>query len=234
MMPSPASIRRRSGFGRTSHHAFTLIELLAVMVIILILAGLILNIAGNAQYKSAFARATAEIKQMENACESYKIDNGTYPRDNATNGYTDKLNAQGTGGTPPDPSTYINASKYLFQQLGGYSNVSGSTTTSTSKVYITFLPSQLLNSDGSSVSAGVSTTTYLVDPFGLSYGYSTANQLAQDQNNATANSANPAASAAGYNPTFDLWSTGGYASAGKAYPTSVTASQYNTLWAKNW
>ena len=232
MIFPPASIRRRSGSIRASHHAFTLIELLAVMVIILILAGLILNIAGNAQYKAAMSRATAEIKQMETACESYKIDNGTYPRDNATNSYTDKLNAQGAGGTPPDPSTYINASKYLYQQLSGYSNVSGSTTTPTSKVYITFLPSQLLNSDGSLVSAGTNTTTYIADPFGFSYGYSTANQLAQDQNNTTPNSAN--ASTAGYNPTFDLWSTGGYATAGKSYPNNLTAAQYNTVWAKNW
>ena len=44
------------------------------MVIILILAGLILNIAGNAQLQGVRCHArTAEIKQMETALESYKV-----------------------------------------------------------------------------------------------------------------------------------------------------------------
>ena len=39
----------------------------------------------------------------------------------------------------------------------------------------------------------------------------------------------------GYNPTFDLWCTGGYSSKSKAYPTDLsTASAQATLWTKNW
>ena len=230
-----ASIRRRPGSVRASHRAFTLIELLAVMVIILILAGLILNIAGNAQYKAALSRANAEIKQMETACESYKVDNGTYPRDNATNNYTDNLNAQ----TATDPNastapTYSNASAYLFQQLSGITFTSGSTTPTLTKAYITFLPGQI-----STGSATPTSSTYIIDPFGFSYGYSTANQLAQDN----ANSTTPATAVdttKGYNPTFDLWSTAGYSpTGGKSYPTTIpngstAAAFYSTLWAKNW
>ena len=194
---------------------------------------MILNIAGNAQYKAAMSRATAEIKQMETACESYKVDNGTYPRDNGTTNYTDTLNAQQN--SDPTVTLYTNASTYLFQQLSGNTQfATGSGTTAASKIYITFLPNQLMNSDGTAVSAVLNKSTYLADPFGFSYGYSTANQLAQD----TANSTNPPGtvdSSKGYNPTFDLWSTGGYSpSGGKSYPTTVTSATYNTLWAKNW
>jgi prepilin-type N-terminal cleavage/methylation domain-containing protein len=231
LRPVLAAWRTCSNSG--SRAGFTLIELLAVMAIIVILAGLILNIAGGAQYKAAMSRANAEIQQMSTAMESYKADNGTYPRDNGTTNYTDTLNAQGPNGNPPppDPSTYNNANAYLFQQLSGYSGLATGSTALT-KVYITFLPGQL-----STGSATPTTSTYILDPFGFDYGYSTANQLAQDQNNAVAGSANPPINQAGYNPTFDLWSTGGYATGGKNY-TSITPalqpSQYNTLWAKNW
>ena len=174
--------------------AFTLIELLTVIAIILVLAGLLLNVAGNANYKSSLARATTEVKAMETAMESYKTDNGTYPR----NGDTDTLNAQ--SGT--DPSAYTNANKYLFQTLSGYG--SNPTATLASKQYFEFKPGQL-----SSGTANPTNTTTILDPFGLMYGYSTANAKAQD----TANATNPPGTVdatKGYNPTFDLWSTGGY------------------------
>ena len=198
---------------RARRDAFTLIELLTVIAIILVLAGLLLSIAGNANYKSAFARATAEIKAMETALESYKADNGTYPRDATT---TDSLNSQMA--TPPDPSTYVNSCKYLYGCLSGYTG----STTNFNKRYMEFKPGQLY--DGASAPT---TNTYIIDPFGFCYGYSTINaakvELAQD------------ASTSGYNPTFDLWSTGGYATAGKKYPTGAsTGSAAVALWAKNW
>jgi hypothetical protein len=59
------------------------------------------------------------------------------------------------------------------------------------------------------------TVIAIVDPFGNSYGYSTANQ---------ANTAN------GYNPTFDLWSTSGVA----ASPTPAPPATQQDRWIKNW
>ena len=248
-----ASTPRRTGFARPSRHAFTLIELITVITIILILAGLILNIAGNAQYKAAMARANSEIKQMETAITSYQTDNGTVPRDTAGTGTTDTLNAQQS--TDPTTTAYINASSFLFKVLSGNTQLfaSGSPyyTATQGKPYVTFAPNQLMTPDNSASNAPLDTSTYLVDPFGFSYGYSTANLYAQEQNNAAAGSASVAA--AGYNPTFDLWSTGGYTTApggnstgGKSYPappasytgnTSTQSSQQGfdaTLWAKNW
>jgi general secretion pathway protein G len=68
--------RRRAGF--------TLIELLVVIVIIMILVGIVIGAAKYARTKAARSRAQAEIAAMENALESYKSDNGVYPRSTTT------------------------------------------------------------------------------------------------------------------------------------------------------
>ena len=198
--------------------AFTLIELLTVIAIILVLAGLLLGIAGNANYKSSMSRAIAEVQAVSTALESYKADNGTYVR----NAATDALNAQ-TNTNPSDPA-YTAAGQYLYQTLSGYgSNPSGTFVT---KQYFDFKPGQL-----STGNATPTPSTYPIDPFGLAYGYSTANALAQD--NANANNTAVSASA-GYNPTFDLWSTGGYGTGGKTYPNGAAGTACAVLWAKNW
>jgi len=59
--------------------AFTLIELLLTIVIIMILAGLVIMTAGNIQKKGLRDRAKTELQAIAAALESYKIDNGTYP-----------------------------------------------------------------------------------------------------------------------------------------------------------
>src|SRR6266705_3170163 len=161
---TPSSLNIRHSSFR-AEGAFTIIELLVVITIIVILAGLILSTIGYVQKKGARARAEAEIAAMSAALESYKADNGIYPRD-ATNQYTDTLNAK---------------SNFTFrpQMLGGTRDANGN----------------------------VNPVTYIRDPFGNSYGYSTAYQ---------------ADSSKGYNPTFDLWST--------ANSTDANANQ----WIKNW
>ncbi len=90
--------------------AFTLIELLVVISIIIILAGLILSTVGYVQKKGARSRAETEIAAMSAALESYKADNGIYPRDATT---TDTLNAQVSG--DPTSTSYQQASLYLQQ-----------------------------------------------------------------------------------------------------------------------
>lgn len=64
--------------------AFTLIELLIVIAIIAVLAGLVLGAAGSVQKKGARSRAEAEIAALEAALESYKADNGDYPSNSTT------------------------------------------------------------------------------------------------------------------------------------------------------
>ena len=68
----------------SSPAGFTLVELLAALVIILVLAGLIVSAGKYALTKGATSRAQAEIAAMENALEHYKSDNGAYPRSTTT------------------------------------------------------------------------------------------------------------------------------------------------------
>ena len=198
--------RLTNRFGARRYKAFTLIELVVVTGIILILTGLVLSTVGYARKKGARARAETEIAAMSAALESYKADNAAYPRDNTTNQYTDTLNARQN--FDPTQTVYQNASFYLYTQLSGDSN--GSRNPS-GKSYMTFKPNMLLPPGGSGTVIAIS------DPFGNSYGYSTANQ------------ADPI-TPKGYNPTFDLWSTAGVASS----PTPAPPATQQDLWIKNW
>jgi len=59
--------------------AFTLIELLAVITIIGILAGLTLGAAGAVRRHGATSTAKAEVAALQAACDRYFADNSTYP-----------------------------------------------------------------------------------------------------------------------------------------------------------
>lgn len=222
--PSP-----RLSTGRTG---FTLVELLTVVAIILVLAGLLIGVAGNASYKSSFARAQTEVKAMETALESYKADNGAYPRPATVGSSSDALNAQSDNDPGGGNATYAAAGKLLYQALSGVP----ATGTTYGKKYMDFKPGQLNDVAGTGLTATTTPgpNTLVVDPFGIPYGYSTRGAYAAEQVQAgTLPAAN--ASTYGYNPTFDLWSTGGYGSGGRQYAkTNLPAASYNTLWAKNW
>lgn len=167
--------------------AFTVVELLVVMTIILVLAGLLFATAGYVQGKGARSRAEAEIAAISTALDNYRADHGIYPRD----ARTDALKPR-----DPDPATYAPASLHLYDQLAGATDGSRRPT---AKLYFTFKPNQLSPTDETQ------NVAFIRDPFGNSYGYSTACQLS---------------SADGYNPTFDLWSTAGDA--------------VQARWIKNW
>ena len=160
--------------------AFTIIELLIVMAIIIVLAGLIIGTSGYVQKKGARSRAEAEIAAMSAALESYKADNGIYPQDAATDGLDARRST--------DPTDYADASLFLYRSLSGR-EASGAPIAG-AKSYFSFKPQMI--SGTRDAGGNVATATGVRDPFGNHYGYSTANQ------------ANPSL---GYNPTFDLWST---------------------------
>ena len=88
----------RSRSSLSARGAFTLIELIVVVTVIVILTGLVLSTVGYVQKKAARSRAETEIAAMSAALESYKADNGIYPR----NPNTDGLNAQ-VSGNPNTP-----------------------------------------------------------------------------------------------------------------------------------
>jgi prepilin-type N-terminal cleavage/methylation domain-containing protein len=181
-----------------SRRAFTLTELLIVMAIIIVLAGLILATANYVQKKGYRSRAEAEIAAISAGLENYKADNGVYPSSKETNAL--KPNTMGD----PVSASYTGASLALYKIISGDADADR---TPESKSYFTFKPNQL------SPTIQTQAVTYIRDPFGNSYGYSTVKASAPNGTD-------------GYNPTFDLWSTAGVIDTGN----SPTQSQ----WIKNW
>src|SRR5438093_3817662 len=96
-------LTRRSHSSFSPKSAFTLIELIVVTTVIIILTGLVLSTVGYVQKKGARARAEAEIAAMSAALESYKADNGIYPRDSNTDALTAVTDQTYSTKNPPDP-----------------------------------------------------------------------------------------------------------------------------------
>ena len=208
---------RHSSFGAES--AFTLVELIVVFGVILILAGLVLSTVGYARKKGARARAETDIAAMSAAIESYKSDNGIYPRGPTTAisigtvtipaNVTDSLNARSYGDpTSTTNPTYGETSLYLYTLLSGDS---AGTRSPDKTSYMVFKPKMLYPPDQTQ------RVQYIQDPFGYSYGYSTIQ------------AAYPGDMTKGYNLTFDLWSTAGLTSAPGGVSDLITPQ-----WIKNW
>lgn len=211
--------------------AFTLLELLTVIAIILILVGISVGTYGYANNKAARSRAEAEIRALAAACENFKTDNGEYPRvlpgqDPANQWGPDKIDPRtmiGVASVDPQGnpnSTYVEANTRLYELLSGLS-LQGAQLMDTStppvalKSYFTFKPNQLKRSSSGQV-------LFVSDPWGSPYGYSTARFF--DSNIASSGTATR-----GFNPTIDIWSTSGRKAL--EYNTLSTA---NALWIKNW
>ena len=211
---SDVTAHRFNGLTRRSHSSFTaegavtIIEMLVVIMVIFILAALVLAAGSYVQNKGKRARAETEIAAMSAALESYKADNGTYPTDPTTTEGL-KPNTDPQGG---NPATFISASQFLYKKLSGDSdgNPTTSDPTNDTKNYFAFKPNMLKPNP-----AGAN--TYIRDPFGNAYGYSTFENVNPGNSN-------------GNNPTFDLWSTCG--ETGKK--SGETFQQYQQRWIKSW
>jgi len=68
------------------YHAFTLIELILTIGVIMVLAALVLSTVSYARKKVARTRAATEIAAMSAALESYNADNAVYPAYSGTTG----------------------------------------------------------------------------------------------------------------------------------------------------
>ena len=66
------------------HAAFTLIELMVVVTIIAVLAGLTIGTLGYVNRKGAESRARAEVAAIATAVDNYKLEFGSYPSNNTT------------------------------------------------------------------------------------------------------------------------------------------------------
>ncbi|HEX4639825.1 MAG TPA: type II secretion system protein GspG, partial [Chthoniobacterales bacterium] len=155
---------------------------------------------GYVQKKGQRSRAEAEIAAISAALENYKADNGVYP----SGADTDALKPNTMG--DPTNAKYTSASLALYKLISGDANNDPSRDAE-AKSYFAFKPNQLSPTDQTSK------VLYIRDPFGNSYGYSTAK-------------ASVPTGTDGYNPTFDLWSTAGI------IDTSTSPNQ--SQWIKNW
>lgn len=214
---------------RTSlRSAFTLVEMLTVMTVIAILASLILAVNGYVQRKAGTSRAEGEIQALTLGCENYKVDNGIYPRSTDTDTLDPRTDANPATGVSSE--RYQKASLYLYKALSGDTQPSsGPDFKPEEKAYLTdFFRPQVLGASKNS-NDQITKVHYIQDPFGNSYGYSTAGAKAEEEFQEDLRK-DPSATRGpkyekGFNPTFDLWSTAGAVKTG-------TAEQ--AKWVKNW
>jgi prepilin-type N-terminal cleavage/methylation domain-containing protein len=235
--------------------AFTVIEMLVVMAVIAILAGIVLSLSGYVQRIGATARAKTEINTLSSSLEKYKADFGAFPASTETaaappfTGATNVLDPRLHG--DPNTVTYHAANLVLYRALSGDMNGDGVLEVADASYNIEgqpvtppahpgkpvnycpeiFTPSRL------SVSAG-NRVQFFKDPFGNSYGYSTkgaaiaATYQAELVKNGGATPPAGPTSVGGYNTTFDLWSTCGKTTLDTT-AIGTTRDDTNT-WAKNW
>jgi prepilin-type N-terminal cleavage/methylation domain-containing protein len=164
---------------RTSRQAFTLVELLVVMALIAVLAGLTLGVSNGVQTNAKRSRAKTEIAAMSTALERYKSDNGLYPLyDQNGSGLPDPVTDFDSSST-----TYLNTAKTVFVSLAARTNW---TDLPSGPVYMEFKKNQISSVNNSAVA----------DPWKRPYGYFYTTNTTQTTKGY---------SGAGF---FDLWSTG--------------------------
>ena len=128
--------------------AFTLIELLAVITIIGILAGLTLGAAGAVRRHGATSTAKAEVAALQAACDRYYADNNLYPS-----------NASVNPASSVTPTGYTAAGQALFTNLLGSATL---TAVPNNKRYFEPKPAMVFTN---------TSPNYFIDPWGYAYGY---------------------------------------------------------------
>jgi prepilin-type N-terminal cleavage/methylation domain-containing protein len=211
----------------SQHRAFTLIEMITAIAVIVILTGLVIMIAGPVQRSGYRAKAASDVQSLVAGCEAYKADQGGYPQEAPSGGGSSVTNdVDPRIHTNPTAANYAASSLFLYKQLSGDENSNGTIEgTETNRRYV---PDFFKSSRFDSVYRTSGRVSYIADPFGFPYGYSTAG-LKAEQDYQVALQTNPSATrpatAKGYNPIFDLWSTGG--------ATGSTPAD-TAKWLKNW
>jgi prepilin-type N-terminal cleavage/methylation domain-containing protein len=124
--------------------AFTLIELLAVITIIGILAGLTLGAAGAVRRHGATSTAKAEVAALQAACDRYYADYSAYP----------------LGTADPTKTSIPVGATALFTNLFGTNQYNRPPST---KRYFEPKPAM--------VSSPTNANPWFIDPWGYAYGY---------------------------------------------------------------
>ena len=182
---------------RKGKAAFTLIELMAVITIIVILAALVVGGLGYVTEKQASSKAKVQISLLSKALEEYKMDTGSYP-----------ATANASGSNPAKDNTGL-LYQALFYEGYDYSKQATPPATWTkrigtvdvpkaTKIYLTDLDPRTSKQgwvDPVTTTEPPATAT-IKDPWGTQYRYRSAAAPAGTTNSDT------------INPDFDLWSSG--------------------------
>jgi len=159
--------------------AFTLIELMAVITIIVILAGMVVGGLGYVNEKQAREKAKLQIALLSKAIEEYKMDMGKYP------GTADNTAPAGTISAELYQALFFDG--YHFQQTGNPRN-----STAATKIYLPELdPRNSKQGWVDPVNANTLPNNHSIpikDPWGGNYRYRKGTNA--------------------QNPDFDLWSFG--------------------------
>lgn len=108
------------------NRGFTMVELLAVITIIMILAGLVIGASAVASRKADVGRCLARVQFIKNALEEYKLDYGKYPPGNESILYNrlfnDPVNGSGRPNGIKQPyiseTNFLNSSKQFVDPWG--------------------------------------------------------------------------------------------------------------------
>jgi type II secretion system protein G len=191
---------------RNGSAAFTLIELMAVITIIVILASLVVGGMGFVSERQNKEKAKVQIALLSKALEEYKLDMGIYPQTENT-------------------ATGLLQTEELYQVLfyEGYDYVKNNAPTDwkktingvdfpkSTKIYLADLdPTSTKQSWVKSAATVPTRIKKIVDPWGNEYGYRTATNARNTPNADT------------QNPDFDLWSSGKDGKTKAGIPTDKT------------
>jgi type II secretion system protein G len=163
---------------RISKAAFTLIEMMVVITIIIILAGLVVGGMEYANQRSASEKAKTQIALLSKGIEEYKLDMGAYP------------------GTDDNTAVAGDVSEQLYDALfkDGYDYTSPSTPptnwTKAMKIYLNELDPRATKQGWvtTTTAATPAASLKILDPWGNNYRYRKGSNA--------------------QNPDFDLWSMG--------------------------
>ncbi len=175
---------------RRSPAAFSLVELMTVIAIIVILASIVIGSLAYMRERQAKEKAKVQMSLISKALEDYKHDNGTYPPGDG-NGEIEKNSKE------LFQALYYEGYDYLDKgSPANWVKTVGSNTAfpKATKIYIPELDPEN-NKQGWTIGKP-SESTKITDPWDNEYRYRSA----------TANDGNPNGYA--QNPDFDLWSVG--------------------------
>ncbi len=186
---------------RIGKAAFTLIELMVTITIIIILAGLVVGGMEYANQRSASEKAKTQIALLSKGIEEYKLDMGGYPP-------TNNISASLTTSAGSSTSAIIFNALYWDSDNDGIGVTGPPPAPDTDqKIYLPELDPA--TSKQGWTTGNASATTIITDPWGNQYCYRSAINSSGTTNTATVN------------PDFDLWSMGKDGKTNTATPSAT-------------